>query len=83
MKILEKLREKWKTLGNSYNFQECHNFLSMEKIRNIIWTDYNGGFDRKAFKKFLEIGNEKFKKLTTFQKFHDFLRGFGQKYKNI
>ena len=36
----------------------------MEKLRNRIWTGYNGGSspeDRKIFKKFLEIGHVKLK----------------------
>ena len=52
---------------------------------------YNGGFEggepppegRKGFKKIIEIGHVKLKKLITWQKFHEFfLRGFGQIYKN-
>ena len=59
----------------------------MRKIRNIIWTCYSRGFRRKRprrqkiCKKFIEICNAKFNKLITLQKFHDFLHGFGQKYK--
>ena len=60
----------------------------MGKIRNIIWTGYNGGSrggapeGRKFFKKIFEICNVKLKKLITFQKLHDFLHGSGQKLKN-
>ena len=37
---------------------------------------------RKIFKKFVEISHVKLINLLTFQKVHDFLQGFGQKYKN-
>ena len=38
--------------------------------------------DRNVFKKFIEIRHVKLKNKIIFQSFMNFLRGFGQKYKN-
>ena len=50
----------------------------MGKLRNIIWSGYNGGFwgrasrkGRKIFKKFIVISHVKLKNLITLQKFHE------------
>ena len=55
-----------------FNFRVGHKFLIMGKIKNLIWTCYNGGGSggggapevRKNFRKFVEIGNVKFNNFT-------------------
>ena len=64
--IIEKIREKCKSLRKLYNFRVGHKFLIMWKIKNLTWTCYNWGLGggvpecRKMFRKIIEIDNVKF-----------------------
>ena len=80
------MREKCKFFRKFFNFRVGHKFLIMGKIKNLIWTCYNGGSGggapegRKNFRKFVEIGNVKFNNFS--KNSMKFLHGVGQKYKN-
>ena len=63
---MRKFEEKSKFFIKFFNFRAGHKIVIMRKIKNLIWTCYNGGLrggdprGRKNFRKFIEIGNVKF-----------------------
>ena len=43
LKSIDKIREKMKIFYKIFNCRAGHKFLIMGKVKNLIWTCYNGG----------------------------------------